>query len=303
VQDLQSMLDLLVSTRPADRITDFPGIVDLHELLALADVQENTRLWVDRNDHLAAFAFVDRYQNLQFEIEAHSASFDLEAQIVAWGVECVRSGILASGEAGTLDASCRADDIQRIELLERNGFARQAITSVQMARSLAAPIAAPELPAGFFIRSVAGEHEAPVLVELHRAAFGSEFMTIEERLAMMRVPDYDAALDLLVIAPDGRMAAYCLCSISQEENQRSGRKEGYTDPVATHPDFQGLGLARALLLHGLQMLKERGMDTARLGTSSDNLAMQRTAKAAGYQIISTRLWFTRPVEAAQQPAG
>jgi hypothetical protein len=45
--DLQPMLDLLVAVRPAERITDFSGGVDPHELLALPVVQDNTRLWFD----------------------------------------------------------------------------------------------------------------------------------------------------------------------------------------------------------------------------------------------------------------
>ena len=62
----------------------------------------------------------------------------------------------------------------------------------------------------------------------------------------------------------------------------TGRKDGHTDPIATHPDFQRLGLARALMLAGMRLLKERGMHTARLGTSQDNLAMIQTARRVGF---------------------
>lgn len=86
-----------------------------------------------------------------------------------------------------------------------------------------------------------------------------------------------------------------MCSISQEENARTGWNEGYTDPVATHPDFQRLELARALLLTGLHALKQRGMDTACLGTSSENVAMQQKALAVGFRVQSTTLWFSKPV--------
>jgi hypothetical protein len=47
----------------------------------------------------------------------------------------------------------------------------------------------------------------------HRAAFGTEYLTVEERLATMREPEYDPELDLLAVAPDGRLAAYCMCFI------------------------------------------------------------------------------------------
>ncbi|MFO7683753.1 MAG: hypothetical protein R6X34_27300 [Chloroflexota bacterium] len=44
------------------------------------------------------------------------------------------------------------------------------------------------------------------------------------------------------------------------------------------------GLARALLLTGLRLLQERGLDTAVLGTSSDNEAMLGTARSVGFEV-------------------
>ena len=61
------------------------------------------------------------------------------------------------------------------------------------------------------------------------------------------------------------------------------------------PDFQQQGLARALLLTGFHKLKQRGIDTAVLGTSSENIAMQRTAQAVGFRVQFTKLWFTKSV--------
>lgn len=292
--DLQSMLDLLVAARSADRITDYPGIVDLRELLALIDVQGNTRLWLSGDNQVVGFALVDPYNNFLFEVDQQSAGPLIESQMVAWGVACIRRvAMQENSQTWTLDASCRDGDSQRIAMLERNGFVRQAVRSLHMTSSLDDPIPAPQVPTGFSIRPVAGEHEVHALVDLHRAAFGTKNMTIEERLAMMRALEYDPALDLLAVAPDGRLAAYCMCSISQEENRRSGRNEGSTDPVATHPDFQGQGLAKALLLTGLHRLKQRGIETAVLGTSSENVAMQRVAQAVGFRVKTTTLWFTR----------
>ncbi|MBN1810331.1 MAG: GNAT family N-acetyltransferase, partial [Anaerolineae bacterium] len=274
-------------------ITDFPSPVDLHELLALSDVQDNTRLWLGADGELVGFAFVDQYANLRFEIDRQAAPPDIESEMIGWGVACMQRVAVERGEACTLDASCSEDDSERIALLERHGFVRQEIRSLHLVRSLSEPIPAPQVPVGFGLRHVTGEQEVQALVALHRAAFGSESMTVEERLAMMRVPEYDLELDWVAVAPDGRLAAYCMCSISQEENRRSGRNEGYTDPVATHPDFQQQGLARALLLTGLHKLKQRGMDTASLGTSSENVAMQRAAQAVGFRVQSTTLWFAK----------
>jgi len=111
---------------------------------------------------------------------------------------------------------------------------------------------------------------------------------------MMRAPEHDAELDLIAIAPNGTFAAYCMCSISEEENALTGRNEGYTDPVATHPAFQRRGLARALLLTGFRLLKQRGVDTAVLSTSSENTAMQRAAALVGFRVQS-KIWFVKQV--------
>jgi mycothiol synthase len=293
--DLQLMSDLLVSVRPVDRITDYPSIVDLHELLALPSVQANTRLWFNSDKQMVGFAFVDSSQNLRFEFDPQALDADIESEVMAWSVTYIQRAMQESGETLTLDTSCRADDLHRRAFLERHGFVLEDIRSLHMARSLHEPIPAPQLTAGFRIRPVVGEQEVNALVALHRAAFGTENMTVAERLAMMRVPEYEAALDLLVVAPNGTLAATCMCTISQEENKRTGRQEGATDPIATHPDYQRLGLAKALLLTGLHKLKQRGMETAVLGTSSQNITMQRTAEAVGFQVQSIKLWFAKEI--------
>ena len=297
-QDRDSMIELLTAARTADRITDYPSIVDLHEELAVRRVRDQTRLWFD-GEELVAFAFVDSYNTLCFEFSSDSASPGITSEIVAWGVACIRRTTQDRGESSALHASCRADDSERIALLRRHQFLKKEIQTLQLVRSLAGPIPTPRIPAGFCIRHVAGEQEVAALVALHRAAFGTQNMTVEQRLAMMRVPDYDPELDLLAISPEGRFAAYCMCSINQEENERTGRSEGYTDPVATHPDFQRRGLARALLLTGFHKLKQRDIDTAVLHTSSNNIAMQRTAQAVGYRVQATKLWFAKPVSLAE----
>lgn len=299
-RDLQSMLDLLVAVRPAARLSGFPSMVDLRELLALRCVQDNTRLWLDMEGRVVGFAVVDHYDNLWFEFDQQDTRPNMESEIVDWGMACIQRATQEGRASSTLDGSCRSDDTARISLFERRGFVLQEIRSLHLVRPLDEPIPTPQVPPGFTIRHVAGENEVEALVALHRAAFGTENLTVEERLSMMRVPEYDPELDLLAVAPDGRLAAYCMCSISQEENQRSGLNEGYTDPVATHPDFQRRKLARALLLTGLHKLRQRAVGTAVLGTRSDNPAMLRVAQSVGFRVQATTLWFSKPVSQNRQ---
>lgn len=294
--DLHAMIDLLLAVRPAAHLADYPGVGDLRELLELPESRVNTRLWHDARGQLAAFAIMDLSRGtMLFEVAPHAFGGEIEAQMIAWSVERLRDAEHESGEPVTLDTMCRDDNTARIALLERHGFVMQPERTLRMIRLLDEPIPAPRLPAAFSVRHVKDEEEVEAYVALHRAAFGTQNMTVERRLAIMRAPDYDPELDLIAVAPDGTWAGFCVCQINREENARTGRNEGWTDPVGTHPEFRQRGLARALLLTGLSLLKQRGVDAALLSTSSANVAMQRAAESVGFRPLSTIAWFSKPI--------
>lgn len=119
-------------------------------------------------------------------------------------------------------------------------------------------------------------------------------MTVEYRLSMMHTPSYDQALDLLAVTPDGRLAAYCMCYLSPEKNALSSNLDAHAHPIATHPDFQRRRLAGALMLAGMKLLRVRGIKTAKLGTSLDNTAMQRTAAHVGFEVVYRMVACARP---------
>jgi len=133
-------------------------------------------------------------------------------------------------------------------------------------------------------------------VALHRAAFGTENMTVEYRRVIMSAPSYIPELDLVAVAPNGDLAAFCVCQIFNDDSSSAGgQHEGWTDPVGTHPTYQRLGLAKALIVTGLHRLKSYGMDMALLGTSSQNMAMQRLAEACGFHLVSRTLFYRKEV--------
>lgn len=286
-KDFQIILDLLTRIRPAARVNDIPTKVDIEENLASKEIRATTKLWFDGNQPIG-WAYVDSGNNLRWEVEKQFED-SVGAEMVTWGEACTRSGkTLTAGETSTLDTSCREEHHERLEFIRQHGFRQTDVVSVGMKRPLAEAIPEPELPAGFSIRPIKGTEEAEAVAATHRAAFGTDYMTTENRLAIMGTSEYDSSLDLMVIAPDDSIAAYCTCSVNP-----SG--EGYTDPVATHPRFQRLGLAKAMLLKGMQLLKERGMESANLGTSGSNIAMQKTAESVGFRMEHKTLWFEKEV--------
>jgi GNAT superfamily N-acetyltransferase len=72
-------------------------------------------------------------------------------------------------------------------------------------------------------------------------------------------PLYRRDLDLVAIAPDGAIAAFC--TIWFDDVTRSA----YFEPVATVPTHQRRGLGKAIMTEGLQRLQRMGATTAFVG--------------------------------------
>jgi len=286
-EDLLLILELIDRVRPSAYADDHPNRVNLEENFASATIRPSTRLWFE-NRQLMAWAYVDDFRNVWWELNPDYEEF-LGRQIVEWGLTCIR-GILTEGETSTLDTSCRESNTDRLRFLDRHGFKQIEAITVYMTRSLLEEISEPKLPEGFGLRSVTGLEEAEAIASTHRAAFGTDYMSTERRIAIMSTSEYDPSLDLVIVAPDGTIAAYCTCSVNQQ------KLTGATDPVATHPRYQGMGLARALLLTGLHLLKQRGMQSAYLGTSGDNLGMQKAAESVGFKVEYRTLWFSKEIK-------
>ncbi|MEM7538845.1 MAG: GNAT family N-acetyltransferase [Chloroflexota bacterium] len=295
-EDIQAMLTLIAGRSEA-RANDYPGVTDLQELSGVPATQGHTRLWEDAAGSLVGFAIVDpTYSQVTFEIQQADAQAHTEIgeEMLVWA-----AGELRKSGASAIRTNCLADNTERIALLKQQGFVAEAMENIKLQRVLtgpdaaptAAPTATPKLPEGFTIQHVASEDDVEKVVALHRAAFGTENMTVDYRLAMMRVPEYDPTLDLVAITPDGRWAALCMVSVSEAENQQTGQQLGWLDPIGTHPDFQRQGLARALMLTGLSRLKAQGMVLAGTSSVNTNVAMLRTAESVGFREVARTLWF------------
>ena len=287
---LQTDADLLLIRGLIQRLPEGTSVVDFEEKMLVAAVRRFTCLWLE-GEQAVAFALVDDFNNLMFDVDPAFAGEALGREIVAWGLDCMRRRNAESGDSATLDASCEARDYGRAAFLRSHGFQLDEVRSLQYERALAGDLPQQPLPPGFTLRPVRGEGEVEDLAALHRAAFGTQHMTAEGRLAIMRAPGYIPELDWVAVAPSGELAAFCICGFEDET-----RQVGYTDPIGTHPRYQRLGLARALVCAGLQELQHRGARTVRLGTSSENLPMQRLAESLGFVVVSERLWFSKIVE-------
>ena len=215
------------------------------------------------------------------DLLVHPAHREVEAAMLAWA-----EAHLAAAEDGNPPAVttwAMAQDRERAALLAAHGYTRTDTCMIFHTADLARSIPAPALPPGFTLRPFAGETEIEARVAVHRSAFDPSRMTVEKHRRAMASPTYCQARDLLVIAPDGTPAAFCI--IWYDEVNRFGVFE----PVGTHQDFQRRGLAKALLLHGQRLLQAQGAAVAHVCAACGNASSTALYPAAGFA-VSDRIY-------------
>jgi ribosomal protein S18 acetylase RimI-like enzyme len=171
------------------------------------------------------------------------------------------------------------DDAARQAMLASLGFARHGWYQLHLTQPLDTPIPPGDVPAGYGIRPLAGEAEVEGYVALHRTAFGSENMSAAWRRQTLATPQYRAGLDLVAVAPDGRLAGFCIGWLASVE----GRVEAQIEPLGVHPDAQGRGLGRALILEALRRFRVAGAVRAHIEVDGDNDAARGLYVATGFR--------------------
>ena len=108
------------------------------------------------------------------------------------------------------------------------------------------------MPASYALRHVEGEANRERRVTVHRAAFAPSPMSAAKHRAVMESQTYRPYLDLVVVAPDGSIAAFCI--VWRAEANRLGDFE----PVGTHPEHRSRGLGMAVQREGMRRLLSLG---------------------------------------------
>lgn len=107
------------------------------------------------------------------------------------------------------------------------------------------------LPDGFRFRT-ADEAGPEAAVQAHVDAWAPSTYTAEGYEGVRRTAPYRGDLHVLVEAPDGTMAASTIMWLD-EANQTAE-----FEPVGTHPAYRRLGLATAMLWHGMRLARSAG---------------------------------------------
>jgi GNAT superfamily N-acetyltransferase len=227
------------------------------------------------------------YYDLLLDSELRSAGDDAFeaaaltwAESAAWTASQVARSATESAES-TEDSAIGVDltvgDTVRQSILEHLSY--QPVTTPGMlytTRSLRDPIPDKPLPDGFSMRSVAGAHEARPVAEVHNGAFTPKW-DAEKYLAVMHTPGFQIDHELVVVAPDGRFAAFVIIWLD------SISCTGLFEPVGCHRDFQRRGLTSALMYEGMRRMRAAGMETAIVCYNADNVSGVPLYRSVGFQ--------------------
>jgi ribosomal protein S18 acetylase RimI-like enzyme len=254
------------------------------------DAHLDMRLWETSQGLVAAALFAGPEQ-IWFEcLPDHE---QLVAEVLDWAEGTLLAERPRLG-ASALSVKLGEGDLGRVALLEARGYRRTAPEGVRFRRALDQQIAPASLPEGMRLRDCVGidpearaaahrdawNHLGHIGIETARSTF-----TAKTYGRLLASPVYDPTLDILAETADGRLVAGCICWA----DEKSGI--GTFEPVGTHVDFRGQGLARAVNVEGLRRLQARGMAWGRVSTAHFNAPAIATYLSCGFEIIGrTALW-------------
>ena len=250
------------------------------------DDPDNLGLWTTPDGALMAFAlFQVPFASVYYAIHPDADAVTLEDAIFVWSKERAATLAKATGKAVNTSiwpAEHHADTQAR---LAAQGYTRQEGHKVFFHQPLDTPVPAPVLPAGFTARPLAGVGEVEAATRLLCEAFAIDTVTEPWRRRILEQPYYRPELDIVVAAPDGRLAAFCLLWLHPHGHT------GQIEPMATHPDFQRLGLGSASIRAGLAQVAALGAKRALVGTSGSNHRSQGMYTGTGFRLHHRRVGY------------
>ena len=255
------------------------------------DLTANVRYWQAADGRLKGLAWFNPSDCFLLMQAAPGEDYlAVRANMLAWGraryAETARGWPV--GECPPLNTSVFETDESDQRWLESQGLTCRGRSMVLFRQPLAGGGPAPQVPEGCTVRALAGDHEIGQRAAAHREAFHPSRLTDEHYHRLRRLPEYAPDLDLVAVAADGTVAAFCQCWPDPVN------KVGLFEPVGTRPAFQRQGLAKAVLAEGLRRLQALGMERAFVCSNYTNLAAQKLYLALGFNILTYDLDFTAP---------
>jgi GNAT superfamily N-acetyltransferase len=244
------------------------------------DPTREVRLW-EGDGELLGFAWLEEPDGVVMQVHPRlRASGVLENEMLDWAANQTRA-VYGERAGDELWTRVPEDDARLLTFLSSHGFERDPDHALKMIQVLNDPPPLSIPPAGWTVRQVGDEGEWGERVETHREVWHPSRVTPEAYRRLRRAPRYYPHLDLVAVAPDGTFGSYCLCWYDPET------RTGLFEPVGTRSAHRGKGLARAVMLEGLQRLRHLGAHTAAVTVLHHNRAAVGLYESVGFRTVNT----------------
>lgn len=283
--DIHRIADFLVDTYRLNRyqhnweLRRWYGFVYYNEDDKRLSFLPQVRLWED-DGQIVGVVHPEYTGSAFFEI--HPDYRHLEPEMFTWA----EANLSRTNDDGKnqLDFWLYDYDTTRQDLLRGNGYQQHEAHGFSRWVDMNYAFDAFTVAEGYQIRGMQKTREdAEKMMALTAAAFGHQH-TFEMYLNFMQSPNYEPELDIIAVAPDGTFVATSGFTIDTQN------RIAQSEPVCTHPDHRRKGLARACILTGLRMLKDRGVERCYVG-AGDNPAANKLYEVIGFiEAHKSNLW-------------
>jgi mycothiol synthase len=284
-RDLVPLVDLISMANLADRIEWLPTVETLRN-----DLEHRSNFDLARDTLVAEAAdgelvgAIETNIGVRDGIALHSMETwvrpshrvrGLERALLLWAEGRAREAAAEWPRDQPHELGTWVDDSESdaIALLEAEGY-RQVRFGFMMVRSLADPIPDRPLPDGLEVRPVV-ESDHHRIWEADSEAFRDHYAPLERTeqdfLGWFSTPDLDTSLWRVAWAGD-EIAGSVWNFVWPEENERLDVQRGWLEHISVRRPWRRRGLASALIVDSMRMLRGQGLTEAALGVDAENLS-------------------------------
>jgi len=219
--------------------------------------RDNARVWRAKTNEVVGLC-ISEYGRDDLFIEVHPDWHSIYPDVLDW-VESAWSADRDEVHVHLFDG-----DERKISHLQARGFVFTAHSENKRTYDLDTISLDYPLETGYAIQTLAEFGDLEARLALVRSAFDNPSYTIDRLNGMVASPEYHGEYDVMVIAPDGQPAAYC---VGWHEAARVGY--GFIEPVGTHADFRRRGFATAVIKECFARLKRSGIHTVEIASGAE----------------------------------
>ena len=170
---------------------------------------------------------------------------------------------LLPAEEHLLQVTAFDKDVERQDALKDLGFKPTDHTAKHLKIELDSFDEPSQNNSSFIFRAVR-TNELEQRAKLHRDAWVGSTFSLDTYIKVRESPVFEPDLDVVAVEENGEFGSYCIGWVD------TAMKTGSFEPVGTHQDFRGRGLAADVIRTTLWKMKKMGMTTAKISTAGFN---------------------------------